>query len=90
MNRGSGQFKGKRKIYGGRTLLRSKLFMALIGVVFRLNTSIAFYYRKLITRGNTHKVAMIACVRNVLQWLNSKVKQKKIFDSTLYPSHEKI
>lgn len=72
-NRDSGQFKGQRRIWGGRAQVRTVLFMAAMSAI-RCNPSIRALYERLTARGKPHKVAMVACMRKMLIVLNTMAK----------------
>jgi len=69
----SGQWRGSRHIWGGRTTVRSPLFMATLCAI-RINPTIKSFYRRLIAAGKAPKVAIIACMRKLLTILNVMVK----------------
>lgn len=77
-NRDSGKIRGKREIWGGRSYLRSVLYMATLSAT-RTNPLIKSVYARLIARGKLHKVAMVACMRKVLTILNAMIKTKMPF-----------
>ena len=60
LNRDSGQFRGKRCIWGGRASVRCALYMATL-VATRFNPTIAAFYHRLRIDGKEHKVALTAC-----------------------------
>ncbi len=65
LNRDSGQWRGKRCIWGGRATVRAVLYMAtMIGI--RRNPALRTLYQRLIQAGKLHKVAMVACMRKLL------------------------
>lgn len=73
MNQDSGQYKGKQHIQGGREVVRSALYMAvLVGV--RFNPVLKTCYDELLKRGKEPKQAMVACMRKLLTILNAMVK----------------
>jgi transposase len=72
-NRDSGQFKGQRRIWGGRAQVRQALYMAAI-TARRCNPVIRPLYERLIARGKPHKVAMVACMRKMLIILNTMTR----------------
>ncbi len=65
LNRDSGQFRGKRSVWGGRASVRCALYMATL-VATRFNPTIAVFYRRLRIAGKEHKVALTACMRKLL------------------------
>jgi transposase len=75
LNRDSGQFRGKRAVWGGRDNVRSALYMATM-VAIRFNPVISSFYKKLKGAGKPHKVAMTACMRKTIVILNSMVKNR--------------
>ena len=83
-NRDSGKIRGKREIWGGRSYLRSVLYMATLSAI-RFNPAIKPLYERLIARGKLHKVAMVACMRKVLVILNAIIKTKTPFRAPLCP-----
>ena len=61
LNRDSGKFRGKRKIWGGRTKVRCLLYMAAL-VAVRFNPVIKAFYERLVQKGKLKKVALTACM----------------------------
>lgn len=76
LNCDSGQYSGKRFIWGGRTAVRNALYMATIAAI-RANTLIKPFYNKLIQAGKPTKVALTACMRKLLMLMNSMLKYQK-------------
>ena len=75
INRDSGQMRGKRTISGGRSDVRSALYMATLSAI-RWNPVISKHYQSLVERGRPKKVALIACMRRLLSILNAIVRTK--------------
>jgi transposase len=73
LNRDSGQYKGKRSVWGGRADVRSVLYMSTLAAV-RCNPVIRAFYQRLTAAGKEHKVALTACMRKLLVILNTMVK----------------
>lgn len=73
LNRDSGMMRGKRCVWGGRSGVRSILYMATL-VATRFNPIIAAFYRRLCNAGKAHKVALTACMHKLLTILNAMVK----------------
>ena len=73
LNRDSGQYKGKRSVWGGRADVRSVLYMSTLAAV-RCNPVIRAFYQRLTAVGKEHKVALTACMRKLLVILNTMVK----------------
>jgi len=73
INSDSGKHRGKRRIWGGRSRVRSVLYMACMTAV-RFNPVLRTFYRRLVESGKAHKMAMTACMRKMLVILNAIVK----------------
>ncbi len=76
INRDSGQHRGKRMIMGGRSVVRTALYMATLSAK-RVNPAIRDYYQKLRAAGKPFKVAMVACMRKLLTILNAMLREQK-------------
>jgi len=74
MNRDSGTKTGQRHIRGGRQAVRRVLYMAAL-VGLRHNPHLKAFYTRLVARGKTKKVALIACMRKLLIHLNSLFRE---------------
>ena len=72
-NHDSGKQRGKRRIFGGRTSVRSVLYMATLSAI-RHNPVIKEFYQRLLDKGKLKKVAITACMRKLLVILNTMVK----------------
>ncbi|MDP8208722.1 MAG: IS110 family transposase [Candidatus Electryonea clarkiae] len=72
-NNDSGLTKNKRKIKGGRRLLRHKLYMATL-VATQYNPIIKTFYNRLLSNGKAKKLAITACSRKLLIILNTMMK----------------
>ncbi len=72
-NRDSGQFRGRRTIYGGRRSVRSALYMAAL-TARRHNPVIRAFADRLAAQGKLPKVILVACMRKLLVILNTMVK----------------
>lgn len=66
----SGQYKGRRMIWGGRKEVRTALFMPMLSII-QYNPPIRAFYQRLINRGKIRKVALIASMRKLLTMLNA-------------------
>jgi transposase len=73
----SGTYRGKRRISGGRASLRKVLYMAALSAI-KHNPVIAAHYNQLRARGKPFKVAMIACLHKLLNYLNALMKDSTI------------
>lgn len=72
-NRDSGQWRGKRSVWGGRRQLRAALYMATLAAT-RCNPAIRTCYERLLTAGKAQKVALTACMRKLLTIGNAIIK----------------
>lgn len=75
MNRDSGTFRGKRCIWGGRSAIRSVLYMSTLNAI-HFNPLIKPFYERLRAAGKLPKVAITACMRKLLTLLNTMVKNR--------------
>jgi transposase len=73
LNRDSGRRSGKRRIYGGRSSVRTTLYMATLTAI-RCNPVIHTFYHRLLQAGKEKKVAIVACMRKLLTILNSMLR----------------
>jgi transposase len=71
----SGQYRGQRKIAGGRGRLRRSLFAAALPAAFRWNKALVALYARLIANGKVHNAALIACARKLLIYANTVVQR---------------
>ncbi|QZY97551.1 IS110 family RNA-guided transposase [Pantoea dispersa] len=78
-SRDSGNFRGRRTIWGGRSDIRSMLYMAVLSAV-RYNPEIKAFYENLTVRGKVFKVAITACMRKLITIINAIIRdgEKKI------------
>ena len=72
-NHDSGKHRGKRVIRGGRTAVRSVLYMATVAAI-RCNSVIAAFAQRLKSKGKLPKVVIVACMRKLLALLNAMVR----------------
>ncbi len=77
-NRDSGKVRGKREIWGGRSYVRSILYMATLSAI-QCNPIIRPFYHHLIAKGKLPKVAIVACMRKLLVILNAMVRTNTRF-----------
>jgi transposase len=75
INRDSGLMRGRRTIAGGRTSVRSVLYMAALTAIRRRSPFRAFYER-LTARGRPKKVALVAVMRKLLVILNAILRDR--------------
>jgi transposase len=69
----SGNWKGKRRIYGGRAEVRKAMYMAAKSAA-RWCPVISVFYQRLRQSGKPYNVALIACARKMLIRLNTLLK----------------
>jgi len=70
LNRDSGQWHGKRRIWGGRGHVRAVLYMATLAAV-RVNPVLKDTYERLLRAGKPRKVALVACMHKLLRICNA-------------------
>lgn len=75
-NYDSGKRRGERKIRGGRSEVRSVLYMATVSAVYH-NPQIRPVYERLLAAGKKPKVALIACLRKLLTILNAMMRSNQ-------------
>lgn len=75
MNRDSGRWRGKRSITGGRSCVRSMLYMPAMSAV-RSNARLRAFYQHLVELGKPKKLALIAAMRKLLITLNAMVRDQ--------------
>lgn len=73
LNRDSGQYRGKRTVWGGRANVRAVLYMAtLVGT--RFNPVLKQFYARLLATGKPKKLALTACMHKLLLILNAVLR----------------
>lgn len=78
LNNDSGCMRGKRSIHGGRKVIRNGIYMATLSAK-KHNPIIRNFYDSLLARGKLPKVALVACMRKLLIFLNSMLKKGEPF-----------
>lgn len=76
LNCDSGQFKGKRRIWGGRADVREALYMAALSASI-WNPVLKEFYERLLLAGKPKKLALTALMRRLLTMLNAMMRDKK-------------
>lgn len=76
LNRDSGVHRGKRMTFGGRSTVRTKLYMAAMSAA-RWNAPLKAYYERLRAAGKATKLARIAVARKLLVMLNAMVRDQQ-------------
>jgi transposase len=73
LNCDSGKHRGRRRIWGGRSDVRSILYMAVL-TAKKYNPVIRDFYNRLKEAGKPHKVAAVASMRKLITILNAMVR----------------
>ncbi|MCG3738190.1 IS110 family transposase [Vibrio cincinnatiensis] len=79
ITRESGRFKGKRMIQGGRSQVRTVLYMAMMSAI-QCNPTFKVTYERLLTAGKPKKVVIVACMRKMVVILNSMLRDGVMWD----------
>lgn len=73
LNHDSGTLRGRRRVWGGRAVVRSVLYMATLAAI-RHNPRIRAFNDQLRARGKAAKVAIVACMRKLITILNAMLR----------------
>jgi transposase len=76
LNRDSGQFRGRRTVWGGRATIRAVLYMGTL-VASQHNPVIRAFYQRLLKAGKPKKLALTACMHKLLLILNAVLHDGK-------------
>jgi transposase len=79
--RDSGTHRGARAVWGGRSEVRTVLYMATLTAI-RHNPAIRQFHQRLIAKGKPSKVAIVACMRKLLTILNAMVRDGTCWDNS--------
>ncbi|KLV05127.1 transposase [Photobacterium aquae] len=82
INRESGRYKGKRVIQGGRSQVRTVLYMVMMSAM-QCNPVFKATYQRLLDAGKPKKVAIIACVRKMVVILNSMIRDGVMWNENI-------
>ena len=85
----SGGRSGKRRTWGGRSEVRSVVYMAAI-VAMRHNPVIREFYERLLKAGKPKKVAIVACMRKLLTILNAMLRDQALWNATRHVNPAEI
>jgi len=77
----SGERKGVRRIWGGRSEVRAVTYMATLSAI-RYNPAIRAFYERLVAAGKPKKVALVACMRKLLTILNAMLRDGTVWDAS--------
>jgi len=78
-DRDSGQYRGQRRIVGGRPRVRRALYAAAFPASFRWNPALVELYKRLRANGKNHKQALTACARKLLTFVNAVLARQSIW-----------
>jgi len=73
INRDSGQYRGRRKISGGRPQVRAPLYVACLSVI-QFNKPLRAFYRRLVEGGKENKVALVAVMHKLVVIANAMLR----------------
>ncbi|EFB5294566.1 IS110 family transposase [Escherichia coli] len=82
-NRDSGVMRGRRTVWGGRTMVRNALYMPTLSAV-RFNPAIREFYMRLISQGKPRKLAQVAAMRKLLCIINAMLSSGTMFNPALH------
>ena len=82
----SGDRQGQRHIAGGRARLRRSLYRAALPAAFRWNPALKVLYRRLRAAGKVHKIALVACARKLLIYVNTVLERGTPWVKTALPA----
>jgi transposase len=77
-NNDSGNKRGKRRIRGGRSMIRNTFYMATLTAV-HFNPVLISFYQRLLANKKEKKVALVACMRKFITILNAMVRDNQPF-----------
>jgi transposase len=80
LNRDSGTLRGIRTVWGGRSGVRTTLYMATLSAT-RHNPAIREFYGRLCAKGKPKKVALTACMRKLLTILGAVLRNRTPWDA---------
>ena len=83
LNNDSGNSRGKRSTWGGRSIVRSALYMATLSAV-RFNPVIQPFYLRLLAAGKPKKVALTACSHKLVRILNAMARTGQAWNPKLH------
>jgi transposase len=78
----SGRMRGQRTIRGGRSVVRTVLYMATLSAA-KHNPTIKIVYQRLVAAGKKKKVALVACMHKLLTILNAMIRTKTSWKNPL-------
>lgn len=81
-NKESGKQRGLQRIRGGRSQIRTVMFMAMMSTI-QCNPKFKAFYEKLKAAGKRPKVALVACMRKMIVILNSMIRNGTCWNANL-------
>ena len=75
LNRDSGTLRGIRPVWGGRSGIRTTLYLATLSAT-RCNHAIREFHLRLVAAGRPKKVALTACMRKLLTILAAVLRNR--------------
>jgi transposase len=82
INRDNGSYRGKRRVYGGRSKVRTVLYVSMLSAI-QYDPKIKSMYERLVAAGKPKKAAIVACMRKQLTILNTMMKNGTHWDKKL-------
>jgi transposase len=82
----SAQHHGERHIAGGRSRLRKSVYAAALPAAFRWNPQIVALYKRLTAAGKAHKLALVACARKLVIYVNTVLARGTPWTSRALPT----
>lgn len=79
INRDSGSYRGKRMTGGGRSLVRTRLYMPTV-VACTHNPQIRAFYQRLVENGKTKMTALVAAMRKMLTIVNTMIAKGELWN----------
>jgi transposase len=78
-NNDSGRHRGKRRVKGGRPSIRKVLYMSTLSAT-QHNPVIRSFYQHLLSSGKDKKLAIVACMRKLLTFLNAMIRDSCLWN----------
>jgi transposase len=82
----SGLRHGSRHIKGGRQRLRQSLYAAALPAVFYWNPQLQAFYKRLLAAGKSHTLALVACARKLIIFVNTVVARGTPWTASAAPT----
>lgn len=82
----SGGRHGQRHVAGGRKRLAKSVYAAALPAAFRWNAQLVAFYQRLVAKGKPHKLALVACARKLVIFVNAVLARGTPWVSTNAPA----